>query len=65
MAFYFYLRIALLIKKTLRIVFVQEKKKVTFIICFREVLTQQGSEPEALQSDELLIGRERMSGQEY
>lgn len=64
MAFYFYLRIALLIKKTLRIVFVQEKK-VTFIICFREVLTQQGSEPEALQSDELLIGRERMSGQEY
>lgn len=64
MAFYFYLRIALLIKKTLRIVFVQ-KKKVTFIICFREVLTQQGSEPEALQSDELLIGRERMSGQEY
>lgn len=64
MAFYFYLRIALLIKKTLRIVFVQ-KKKVTFIICFREVLTQQGSKPEALQSDELLIGRERMSGQEY
>lgn len=64
MAFYFYLRIALLIKKTLRIVFVQ-KKKVTFIICFREVLTQQGSEPEAVQSDELLIGRERMSGQEY
>ena len=64
MAFYFYLRIALLNKKTLRIGFVQ-KKKVTFIICFREVLTQQGSEPEALQSDELLIGRERMSGQEY
>lgn len=41
------------------------KKKVTFIICFREVLTQQGSKPEAVQSDELLIGREWMSGQEY
>ena len=63
MAFYFYLRSVLLIKKTLRIMFVQ--KKVTFIICFREVLTQQGSEPEASQSDELLIRRERMSGQEY
>lgn len=63
MAFYFYLRIALLIKKTLRIVFVQ--KKVTFIICFREVLTQQASEPEASQSDELLIRGEWMSGQEY
>lgn len=42
-----------------------QKKNVTFIIRFREVLTQQGTEPEALQSDELLIWRERMSGQEY
>lgn len=41
------------------------QKEVTFLICFREVLTQQGTETEASQSDELLIGRERMSGQEY
>lgn len=63
MVFYFCLRNVLLIKKTLRIMFVQ--KEVTFLICFREVLTQQGTETEASQSDELLIGRERMSGQEY
>lgn len=41
------------------------QKKVTFIICFREILTQQGTDLEASQSNELLIGSEWMSGQKH